>query len=177
MKKMDWVIFGVVAALLLGLANQAENLLPSSFDAGKFVPSVVERRDNIYGVCTVGDRVIWMAGTNGKIVRSEDGGKTWSEQESGVREHFQDIAAWDELRAVAVGNGGVIVITEDGGKTWKAVESLPAERGRSGSWAPLWGPRTMVPRGHAWFRRRTSGGTGSTSVMICAAGSSANTAG
>ena len=127
MKKMDWVIFGVVAALLLGLANQAENLLPSSFDAGKFVPSVVERRDNIYGVCTVGDRVIWMAGTNGKIVRSEDGGKTWSEQESGVREHFQDIAAWDELRAVAVGNGGVIVITEEGGKTWKAVESPRSE--------------------------------------------------
>lgn len=127
MRKLDWLIFGVVAALLLGVANQAENLLPTSFDAGKFVPSVVERRDNMYGVCTVGDRVIWMAGTNGKIVRSEDGGKTWFEQASDVRDHLQDIAAWDEQKAVAVGNGGVVVVTGDGGKTWKAVDAPKSE--------------------------------------------------
>lgn len=127
MKKLNWVIFGVVVALLIGFANQAENLIPSSFDAGKFVPSVVERRDNMYGVCTAGDRVVWMAGTNGKIVRSEDGGKTWIEQNSGVLEHFQDIAAWDEQKAVAVGNGGVIVVTADGGRTWHAVEAPKSE--------------------------------------------------
>ncbi len=48
-------------------------------------------------------------------------------QRVAAADQFQDSAAWDELKAAAVGNGGVIVITGDGGKTWKPVEAPKSE--------------------------------------------------
>jgi photosystem II stability/assembly factor-like uncharacterized protein len=85
----------------------------------------IERRDRFYGIAEAGDKpgILWMAGKEGKIVRSEDSGHTWQIQASGTRENLQSIAAWDSKRAVAVGNTGLILITADGGITWRAVDS------------------------------------------------------
>lgn len=80
---------------------------------------VIEKRDIFYGVAWPAENTVWAAGNLGKIVRSEDGGKTWSPQATGVELHLQSIAAWDANRAVAVGNGGTVVVTADGGKAWK----------------------------------------------------------
>jgi len=126
-KVQDLVVSIVACSLLLMMARFAESLIPAAFDPSKFTPSVVEPRDTLYGVVTVGNKVIWMAGSNGKVVRSEDDGKTWSSQEPGIVENLQDIAAWDESRAVAVGNEGVIIVTQDGGKTWQRIEAPRSE--------------------------------------------------
>jgi photosystem II stability/assembly factor-like uncharacterized protein len=81
----------------------------------------VELRDRFLGVAAPVDKpgTLWMVGKEGKILRSEDGGKAWHVQDSGSRENLQSIAAWDSQRAVAVGNTGLILVTADGGKTWK----------------------------------------------------------
>jgi photosystem II stability/assembly factor-like uncharacterized protein len=122
-KALNWLVFLVVTVSLAMVAKRAENLIPASFEASRFVASTVEPRDNLYGVAAVGKSVVWMAGTNGKVVRSEDGGASWVLQESGINEHLQDIGAWDKSRAVAVGNEGVVITTQDGGMTWKRAEA------------------------------------------------------
>ncbi len=120
---ISWIVFCGVAFVLVTVARKAEHLMPASFDASQFTASVVEPRDNLYGVVTLGEKTIWMAGSNGKVVRSDDGGESWALQETDITDHLQDIAAWDENRAVAVGNDGAVVVTGNGGKKWKKVPS------------------------------------------------------
>lgn len=108
------------------------------------LPPVIERRDFFFGIAVPTPGVLWIAGTNGKIVRSEDSGANWKLQPVASKVHLQDIAAWDAQNAVAVGNQGVVVVTSDGGATWVEV---PA-------------PKSMVanklmrvlamPQGQAW---------------------------
>lgn len=85
-------------------------------------PPVIGERDIFYGIAAPGEGVIWAVGQNGKIVRSEDDGRKWGVQASGTSSHLQSIAAWDPLRALAVGNGGAMTITTDGGKTWNVLD-------------------------------------------------------
>jgi photosystem II stability/assembly factor-like uncharacterized protein len=81
-------------------------------------PPSIERTDSFYGIASPVKGVLWIAGNKGKVVRSNDDGNTWILQKTPTVEHLQDIASWDEKRAVAVGNRGVVIVTEDGGTTW-----------------------------------------------------------
>lgn len=111
-------------AIVGGLMYAAFFIKPQVLGASAARP-VVEKRDRLYGVAQPATDVIWVAGNYGKVVRSEDYGSTWAMQPSGTSQHLQAIAAWDGLRAVAVGNGGTVLVTEDGGKAWRKAE-LPA---------------------------------------------------
>lgn len=55
---------------------------------------------------------------SGKVVRSDDGGKSWRRQPTPTENNLQGIAAWDARHAVAVGNHGVILRTDDAGESW-----------------------------------------------------------
>jgi len=116
----------VVAAMpfliIVGLLGAALFIKPKA--VGKTIqPPVIERRDRFYGIVVPEQNVVWMVGSGGKIVRSDDGGKKWMAQSTPVTLHLQDIAAWDGQRAVAVGNQGVVLVTGDGGKNWKEVQA------------------------------------------------------
>ena len=65
------------------------------------VNPIFERGDSFYGVATPAGKTIWAAGSNGKAVRSEDQGASWSLQLTPTHETLQDISAWDAQRAVA----------------------------------------------------------------------------
>lgn len=84
----------------------------------KIEPKPIERRDSFFSLALPSDQIVWAAGTGGKIVRSNDGGKSWQRQETHVFANLQGIAAWDDQTAVAVGNNGLILHTTDAGKTW-----------------------------------------------------------
>ncbi|MFZ5457585.1 MAG: WD40/YVTN/BNR-like repeat-containing protein [Pseudomonadota bacterium] len=88
----------------------------------KVEPKAVERRDNFFSVVAPSEQVAWAAGTGGKIVRTDDGGRTWHRQNTATYENLQGIAAWDAQHAVAAGNHGVILYTADGGNSWKAAQ-------------------------------------------------------
>ena len=116
----------VVAAMpfliIVGLLGAALFIKPKS--VGKTIkPAVIERRDRFYGIVVPEKGVIWAAGSGGKIVRSNNGGKTWASQSTPLSVPLQDIAAWDGQRAVVVGNQGVVLVTGDGGKSWKEVDA------------------------------------------------------
>ncbi|MBV5286432.1 MAG: glycosyl hydrolase [Methyloversatilis discipulorum] len=88
----------------------------------KVEPKAVERRDNFFSVVAPSEQIAWAAGTGGKIVRTDDGGRTWHRQNTATYENLQGIAAWDAQHAVAAGNHGVILYTADGGNSWKAAQ-------------------------------------------------------
>lgn len=112
----SWITpVGVVAALAWLATVEPE------VEQAEVVPPVIEGRDVFYGVEVIDD-VIWMVGRYGKIVRSEDGGQTWSQQMAGQVPNLQDIVAWDQNQAVAVGNEGVALVTRNGGRNWTRFE-------------------------------------------------------
>lgn len=88
---------------------------------GAVIPPTIERQDLLFGVTVTDKGNIWIDGNFGKIIRSNDDGKTWARQESGTDAHLQDIDSWDDQQAVAVGNGATVLRTQDGGATWSAV--------------------------------------------------------
>lgn len=116
-------------AIVGGLMYAAFFIKPQVHGAGAARP-VIEKRDRFYGVALPTPEIIWAAGNHGKIVRSEDYGKRWTGQSSGVSDHLQAIAAWDGQRAVAVGNGGAVVVTNDGGNTWRKGDLPSSIEGR-----------------------------------------------
>ena len=82
----------------------------------------IERRDRFYGVASPTENVIWLAGKEGKVVRSENGGDDWTVQQLPVVAPMQAIVAWDEEHAVTLGNGGAAFYTHDGGDNWIQAE-------------------------------------------------------
>lgn len=107
-------------------------------------PPVIERRDFFYGIATPAKGVLWIAGSNGKIVRTEDAGANWHRQSAPTNAHLQDIAAWDARTAVAVGNKGVVLVTSDGGNAWTEVEAPKSQVANKLT-------RVLaLPQGHAW---------------------------
>lgn len=85
----------------------------------KVEPKAVERRDNFYSIIAPTDQIAWAVGTGGKVIRSEDGGKSWLRQKTATIENLQGIAAWDAQSAVVVGNRGLAFHTSDAGANWK----------------------------------------------------------
>lgn len=88
-------------------------------------PAVLSPRDIFYGIAVPTQSVVWAVGQKGKIVRSEDAGKTWVSQKVPLRTNFQSIATWSAQRAIVVGNVGSVLVTNDGGLHWRTVANIP----------------------------------------------------
>ena len=107
----------VVAAL--GGLSMVEVELPEVF----VEPQTIELRDRFYDMVTPNEHVIWAVGKSGKIIRSNDRAENFSVQKTPTISHLQSIAAWDEKRAVVVGNNATTLRTSDGGDSWQLTEA------------------------------------------------------
>jgi photosystem II stability/assembly factor-like uncharacterized protein len=79
------------------------------------------------GISAVSDTVVWASGSNGTIVRTIDGGKTWqtiAPPPDTQKLDFRDIDAIDDKTAyvlsIGPGEASRIFKTSDGGQTWAA---------------------------------------------------------
>jgi photosystem II stability/assembly factor-like uncharacterized protein len=76
------------------------------------------------GVSAIGDRVVWASGANGTVLRSADGGATWTKLTVPGAEKldFRDVDAVDEKTAyvlsIGPGEQSRIYKTPDAGATW-----------------------------------------------------------
>ncbi|MBU2662509.1 oxidoreductase [Actinoplanes bogorensis] len=76
------------------------------------------------GLAPVSDRVAWVAGSAGTVLRTVDGGRNWASvgPADAAALEFRDIEAFDARHAVAltIGNGpeSRLYATSDGGRTW-----------------------------------------------------------
>ncbi|GAA0807847.1 oxidoreductase [Spirilliplanes yamanashiensis] len=76
------------------------------------------------GLAAVSDRVAWVAGSGGAVLRTVDGGRSWRRVDppgaAGLQ--FRDIEAFDRHHAVvlSIGEGeqSRLYVTGDGGRTW-----------------------------------------------------------
>lgn len=124
---VDLLIVGVVGGALLLAAIYSESIVARGDNGADLTAPPIGWRDQFFGVATPAPEIVWMAGGGGKVVRSDDGGTNWVIQTTGVTENLQDIDAWDEDRAVAVGNDGLVIITGDGGTSWRPVDAPRSE--------------------------------------------------
>jgi photosystem II stability/assembly factor-like uncharacterized protein len=117
--KLMNLLTSLLPIAIIGGLLYAGFFVKASAVINKVEPKAVERRDNFFSVIAPSDQIAWAVGTGGKIVRSEDGGKTWLRQKAPTIENLQGIAAWDTQNAVVAGNKGLILYTSDSGVTWK----------------------------------------------------------
>lgn len=105
-----------VAALLLALA------VPQTPSGWTLQTSGVSAR--LRGVSAVDDRIVWASGTGGTVIRTTDGGETWTRLTvPGAEElDFRDIDAVDARTAwvlsIGPGDASRIYKTADAGATW-----------------------------------------------------------
>ena len=61
----------------------------------------------------------WVVGDSGRILHTEDGGKTWRRQESGTQDELVHVRFLNDKRGWVVGGKGNVLYTDDGGRTWE----------------------------------------------------------
>lgn len=87
-------------------------------------PPSIAPGDAVYGVTVpLAGSLLWATGSDGKVWTSRDQGNAWAVTHTPANGILQDIAAWDDQCAIAVGDDGMIVRTMDGGKSWRSVDA------------------------------------------------------
>ena len=117
--KLMNLLTSLLPIAIIGGLLYAGFFVKASAVINKVEPKAVERRDNFFSIIAPAENIAWAVGTGGKIIRTEDGGKTWLRQKAPTIENLQGIAAWDGQTAVVAGNKGLILHTADSGATWK----------------------------------------------------------
>ena len=91
---------------------------------------------SLRGLDSVGDGVAWASGTNGTILRTEDGGYVWQlcAIPSGAEKlDFRGIQAFDANTAIVMSSGkgdlSRLYKTTDGCQTWKLIFTNPDKDG------------------------------------------------
>lgn len=75
-----------------------------------------------YGLAVRGS-LITVAGEFGRLMQSDDLGRSWRAVKSPTEAHLTAVAFADDRRAVAVGLNGTALLSEDGGLSWRRVVS------------------------------------------------------
>lgn len=82
-------------------------------------------RTSLRGISVVDDNLIWVSGSNGKVGKSTDSGKTWEwfTVKDFENTDFRDVEGFNKNEAVIMGVGepAYILRTSDGGKNWNTV--------------------------------------------------------
>jgi hypothetical protein len=88
------------------------------------------------GIVNVGGGVAWASGTNGTVLRTEDGGYLWqgcATPPGAEKLDFRGIQAWDENTAIVMSSGkgdlSRLYKTTDGCRTWHLLFTNPDKEG------------------------------------------------
>ncbi len=86
---------------------------------------------DLYAVACLGNLAGWTAGAGGAVAHTEDGGKTWSPQASGLTDALRAVRfgarAGDAASlGVVAGEHGAVAVTRDRGVTWAPLHAAGA---------------------------------------------------
>ena len=126
MKASTLVVIGFLAGTwaVIGCGNGESN---GSGGAGGTAPgwfwqNPLPTGNSLYDVWMTDANTGTAVGAFGIIVRTTDGGTTWTAQDSGNFKKKKIVWFTDATTGTAVGDGGTIVRTTDGGTTWTTHE-------------------------------------------------------
>ena len=66
----------------------------------------------------------YAVGERGLILRTDDGGASWKDQESGLKLNLYSVAAASRDDVLVVGDQGRVLQTRDGGETWEGLPTV-----------------------------------------------------
>ncbi len=114
-----------LGAATVGVLGTASLLFLLTFRERPFEPTSVIRpiEEHLLDLAVSGRERLWAVGHAGRILRTADGGRSWSFPASGVDTPLAGVAFRDAETGLAVGYGGVILRTADGGRTWSRIVS------------------------------------------------------
>lgn len=118
---------GIAVGSQAGLGNcQLSAFLAKTIDGGEnwvriFLPNV--NTTNLNAIDFANEQLALATGTNSVIIRSTDGGFTWTQVSSGVGSGYADIAFAGINQATVIGNNGLIRYSANGGATWNTISS------------------------------------------------------
>src|SRR6266576_955911 len=118
------VFCGVVLAIHTGQARiGATATFPSKAQGGASSSqwhwqNPLPQGNNLRGASFVDANTGTVVGEYGTIVRTTDGGNSWTIQASGTTETLWAVSFTDVTNGTAVGEGGTILRTTDGGDNW-----------------------------------------------------------
>ena len=95
-----------------------------------------------YGLAVHGSRIT-VAGEFGRLMQSDDLGRSWRAVRSPTEAHLTAVAFADEQRGVAVGLNGTVLLSEDAGRSWQAV----GQGGEEHLYDVIWDGRRFVACG------------------------------
>jgi photosystem II stability/assembly factor-like uncharacterized protein len=100
-------------------------LMTASSASAQWIKQTVNTTASFRGLSVVNESVIWASGTGGTVIRTIDGGKTWTVMTVPGAEKldFRDIEAFEANTAyvlsIGKGESSRVYKTADGGRTWK----------------------------------------------------------
>ncbi len=80
--------------------------------------------DKFYGVQALSPHKAVVVGYGGKILMTQDGGRSWQEKPSGTELALYDVQFVDERTGWISGQGGLLLHTADGGESWQRREAV-----------------------------------------------------
>jgi photosystem II stability/assembly factor-like uncharacterized protein len=121
----------LLLATLLSLALAAPALAGITVGGGVWEwQSPLPQGNRLYGVEVAPGGTAWTVGIAGAVLKSADGGATWTSAGPKTDAELTAVDFVDELKGHVVGKGGAYLSTADGGATWDV---------RTLSTADLWG--------------------------------------
>ena len=114
----DNVVFGITSG---GAVMKSIDAGKSWEIAYKVFEHQVAKWGELNGLHVLDENTVWVAGTDGQVTRTEDGGHTWSSWPVETTQDLEGVYFHDLNNGFAVGTGGGLFRTTDGGKLWTPV--------------------------------------------------------
>ena len=125
--KLRLAVLGVVAVALVALCLPAVAQAYFSTADGAWVwQNPVPQGNVLYDVCFLDTTHGWAVGQLGVVLKTSDGGATWSVPKSPTAKNLTSVAFVSAERGWIVGSDAGVFETKDGGRTRAAVPGLAA---------------------------------------------------
>jgi photosystem II stability/assembly factor-like uncharacterized protein len=115
-KLVSWLVLAMLAPLLVGSGVVLSSDVPSPVELD--VPFFRPIPDDLFGVSFANQLHGWASGYYGSVLKTIDGGSTWSHQETGTEQLIRRVRFVNEKQGWAVGHRGSVYKSSDGGSKW-----------------------------------------------------------